>query len=256
MARWRTLIGAAAMLVVSAGPARAQHSVPPAPGMWQSLDPQYRLGAEAHQRLLASLKRITGFTRVGFAPDGRLEVGEIAPGRGSAVARRILLEAMASRDLFVIESHADSPAVNFGQIEGMDYINDSTDRHDRVWWIRLDGSDFGRIDAPPRVRSAFDEGFTLLHELLHAGGCRDTSTPGDLGECETILNQARAELGLPRRAEYLATSIRRPVYGLAAVRLRFIDPQSARPNQIEDLFVALSMAAPATSTALVGRRIE
>ena len=256
----RTTVVAATLTLLAAcpEPARAQHRVPPASGIWQSADPSHALSAPARQRLFASLRRITGIEGFAFAADGRLEMGTFTPGhQGSSLARRILQDALASGNIFVLEDHSNSAAVNFGQIEGMEYINDATNQHDRVWWIRLDFADFLRIDAPPRVRATFDEGFTLLHELLHALGHHDTTNAGELGECETILNQAREEVGLPLRAEYFATLVRSPAFGVAAVRLRFLDRPSGQRNQHEqDLFFALSTLALSTSTASVHRRPE
>ena len=53
--------------------------------------------------------------------------------------------------------------------------------------------------------AAFDEGFTLLHELLHAIGYEDATSASEVGAVETRLNQAREEIGLPLRAEYFVT---------------------------------------------------
>jgi hypothetical protein len=258
-ARRATIVAATLTLLAACPePARAQHPVPIASGIWQSGNPSYALSAAARHRLFASLARITGIEGFAFATDGRLEMGTVTPGhRGSSLARRILQDSLASGNIFVLEDHSNSAAVNFGQIEGMQYINDATSRHDRVWWIRLDFADFLRIDAPPRVRATFDEGFTFLHELLHALGHHDTTNAGELGECETILNQAREEVGLPLRAEYFATLVRSPAFGVAAVRLRFLDrPIGQTDRHEQDLFFALSMLAPSTSTASVHRRPE
>jgi hypothetical protein len=257
--RWTTTIAATlTLLAACAEPARAHHPVPPASGIWQSGSPPYALSAAARRQLLASLKRITGMERMAFAPDGRLDVGDFIPGHeGSSIARRIVEDALASGDIFVLEDHSDSATVNFGQIETTDYANDATNQHDRVWWIRLDFADFRRIVAPPRVRATFDEGFTLLHELLHALGHHDGGHAGELGECERILNQAREEIGLPLRIEYFATLVRRPAFGVAAVRLRFLDAARGQTDQHEqELLFALSLLAPSTSTASVHRRSE
>jgi hypothetical protein len=256
----RTKIVVAALMLLNAcpEPARAQEPLPPASGIWQSGNPSHVLSPKARLQLFASLSRITGIEKFAFAADGRLEMGALAAGRrGSPVARQIIREVLASGHIYVLEDHSNSAAVNFGQIEGVQYINDATNKHDRVWRIRLDFADFLRIDAPPRVRASFDEGFVLLHELLHALGHHDTTTAGELGECETILNQARDELGLPFRGEYFATIVGSPVFGVAAVRLRCFDgPSWQRERREQDLFFALSMLAPATSTASVHRRPE
>jgi hypothetical protein len=256
----RAAIVAATLTLLAAypEPVRAYEPLPPAPGIWQSGNPSYVLSAAARHQLFASLSRITGIDGFVFAADGRLEMGAVSPGRrGSPLARRILHEVLASGEMFVLEDHSNSAVVNFGQIEQAQYINDATRERHRVWWIRLDFADFTRIDAPPGVRASFDEGFTLLHELLHALGHHDTTTIGELGDCETILNQAREELGLPLRAEYFATIVRSPRFGVAAVRLRCFDgPSGHRGRREQDLFFALSMLAPSTATASVHQRPE
>jgi hypothetical protein len=257
--RWTTIVAATLLLLAGcAEPARAERTVPPGSGIWQSGDASHALGATARHHLFASLSRITGIERFAFAADGRLEIGAFTPGhQGSARARRILRDALASGSIFVLEDHSNSALVNFGQIEGMEYINDAKNRHDHVWWIRLDFADFQKLDAPRRVRATFDEGFTLLHELLHALGHHDAMNPGELGECETILNQAREEVGLPLRSEYFATLVRSPKAGAAVVRLRFVDGSSQQKDQREQyLFAVLSMLTPSPSAVSVRRRQE
>jgi hypothetical protein len=248
------IVAATLTLLAASAPTRAQYTVPPASGIWQSGDPSYALSGPAQRRLLASLSRITGIDRFAFAADGRLEIGPFTSGhQGSALARRILQDALASGSIFVLEDHSNSALVNFGQIEEMEYINEARNRHEHVWLIRLDFADFVKLDAPRRVRATFDEGFTLLHELLHALGRHDPVNPGELGECETILNQVREEVGLPLRSAYFATLVRRLAYGVAVVRLRFVDVSSRQKDQhLQDLFTELSTLAP--SASVVSRR--
>jgi hypothetical protein len=256
--RWTTAVAATLMFAACAEPARAQHTVPPASGIWQSGEPSHALSAAARHQLFASLSRITGIERFAFTADGRLEMGAFTPGhQGSALARRILLDALTSGSIFVLEDHSNSAQVNFGQIEGMEYINDAKKRHDHVWWIRLDFADFQKLAAPRRLRATFDVGFTLLHEILHALGHHDAMNPGELGECETILNQAREEIGLPLRSEYFATLVRSPALGVAVVRLRFVDSSSHQKDQHEQfLFAVLSMLTSSPFAVSVRRRQE
>ena len=250
------LIAMLMLLMVCAEPSQAQHLVPPAAGIWQSQSSSYALSGAAQKRLLASLTRITGIERLTFDTEGRLELGtDSAWQKGSATARQILRDVLARRDVVVLEDHSDSGMVNFGQIEGMDYRDDATNQQAVVWWIRLDFADFQRIAAPPRVRMSFDEGFTLLHELLHALGHHDAPNPGEAGECETILNQVRAELGLPIRAEYFATPVRSITRSLVAIRLRFLDGRHGeQPRRAQDLQFALSILAPSVSRSAVQRQ--
>jgi hypothetical protein len=233
-------------------PVLAQDAVPPAAGVWRAGDIPHLLQGAPRDRLVASLRRITGIVRLGFDTNGRLEM-DGATRRGSATARRILNQVSASGDIFVLQDHSGSDLVNFGQIEGMDYLDYTTGRRAQVWWIRLDFTDFQKIAAPARVRATFDEGFTLFHEMLHGLGHRDAATEGALGECETILNQVRDELGLPLRAEYFATRIGEVVKGVAAVRLGFLDRPAGFGNQMRYLRFALAVGPRALAHATTSR---
>lgn len=214
--------------------ARAQvHPVPPSAGVWQSGGPAHALSEGTRRQLLVSLRRIVGLDGLAFSADGRLVITETRRTRtGSRTAEDILRTALASDDIFVVEEHSGSDRVTFGQIEPMTYINERAKRHAQVWWVRLDFDDFQTIEAPRRVRAAFDAGFVFLHELLHAQGHRDGTQPGDLGECERILNYVRVELGLPLRADYAATRVAGLAPGTWQARLRFRDPRPGDNRQV------------------------
>ncbi len=234
----RIQLGALILIALAAAtiPAAAQHAVPPHAGVWHSDSPSRALAPDATHQLLASLRRITGLTGIVFDGHGRLDAHGPASPRGSALAVDILRRAIASADIFVLENHSASNTVTFGQIEPMDYIPGPDGARVRVWWIRLDFEDFRTIHAPRRVRAAFDPGFVLLHELLHALGHRD-GPPGTLGECEGILNEVRAELDLPLRATYGATWVSDGRGGPAQARLLFHDAGAGRERRpIESLF--------------------
>jgi hypothetical protein len=79
------------------------------------------------------------------------------------------------------------------------------------------------MQASSEVRAAFDEGFTLLHELLHGLGYKDAVRAPELGECEEVVNRMRSELGLPLRDEYFGETWR-ITEKLTSVRLRFRSP--------------------------------
>ena len=82
------------------------------------------------------------------------------------------------------------------------------------------------MQAPPAVRAAFDEGFTLLHELLHGLGLQDTDIPNEIGDCEQIVNKMRADLGVPLRDHYLG-DVLLDMRGFRTVRLRFKQREGA-----------------------------
>jgi hypothetical protein len=182
--------------------------------------------AEASQhetRLVESLRRITALDGLHFGPAGYLALADgSVPSGGACTAREILVRSMQSGMAFIVEDVSGSESVNFGQI-GSCWISLDTGQRSKgysVWLIRLDFDDFARMEATQDVRESFDPGFTLLHELLHGLGYEDKPVATGVGGCESVLNRARAELGLPLRDQYFgelvfATEV------VASVRLRF-----------------------------------
>jgi hypothetical protein len=186
---------------------------------------QYAIKREHERRLLDSLRRITGIESLEFASDGSLNLGVCSAARGgSAEARRILTRAVSSDTPFIIEDYSGSSSVNFGQAEREQIYEPRSGKRSNVWRLRLDFDDFREMNAPSEVRAAFDEGLTLLHELLHGLGYEDAFRPWELGECEEMVNQVRGELGLPVRDQYYGERWR-VTERLTSVRLRFRSPR-------------------------------
>ncbi|MBO0722195.1 MAG: hypothetical protein J2P41_15325, partial [Blastocatellia bacterium] len=114
-----------------------------------------------------------------------------------------------------------SRSVLFGQMdEGTDFENIETKERRDIWRLRIDFEDFREIGAPPEVRKSFDVGFTVLHELLHGLGYKDATSINELGSLEGLVNQARAELGLPQRDLYFGEPLQISSQ-VFTVRLRF-----------------------------------
>lgn len=157
-----------------------------------------------HQKKLAELlQRITGFTQLAFTPEGFLVVATDQYTQGSATAREVIRQALATQAMLEIQDHSRSESINFGQFETVILT-----RHDQPslpqtrWDIRLDFDDFIQMSAPPEVRESFNEGFVFLHEVLHGLGKADAKQVGQIGECEEVVNQMRQELGLVLRTQY------------------------------------------------------
>ncbi|MEP7272881.1 MAG: hypothetical protein ABI882_15375 [Acidobacteriota bacterium] len=202
--------------------APARNEIPQQGGIWNSRVPEWTFAPSEHQRLVESLRRITGLKQLGFNLDGSLVMGEMAtPEGGSRLARAMLTFALESGAVFIIEDHSGSASVQFGQLDqGTNYQNNITGWRAVIWRVRIDPTDFRQIHAPRSVKASFDEGFTVMHEILHGLGYDDPREPGAVGECEELLNEVRLELGLPLRAEYFGTFF--PIAsGLATIRLRF-----------------------------------
>lgn len=213
---------ALASLILLAEIALAQSHFPKAAGVWLSGEAGYKLTADHEDELTQSLRRITGLRQLHFAEDGLISFGEEAAAtHGSETARNILSRALRSGFVFIIEDHSGSPAVNFGQLdEGLKYEDIRTGLRLLVWRVRLDFQDFREMQASREVRSSFDVGFTMLHELLHGLGYKDATSLEELGECEELINRARAELGLPLRDQYFGDPLR-IASSVVTVRLRF-----------------------------------
>ena len=194
---------------------------PKTSGVWCERRSVYAITKEHEWRLALSLRRITGYGALQFAPDGSLSLGDssVVAG-GSAEARGILIRAVCSDAIFVIEDYSGSGSVNFGQAASEQVYDGRDGRSSRVWRLRLDFDDFQQMGAPSEVRATFDEGFTLFHELLHGLGYTDASRVQELGACEEIVNRVRSELGLPLRDEYFGEAWR-ITEKLTSVRLRF-----------------------------------
>lgn len=180
--------------------------------------------ASLHEsRLVESLQRITALHELHFGPAGYLTVADgSAPSAGACTAREILVRAMQSGLTFIVEDASGSESVNFGQIASC-WVSPDAGRHSKgysAWLIRLDFDDFARMEAAQDVRESFDPGFTLLHELLHGLGYDDKPVANGVGGCESVLNRARAELGLPLRDQYFGELIFASDV-LSSVRLRF-----------------------------------
>jgi hypothetical protein len=204
----------------------ARTGVPPAPGVWCSREVGRELSTEQRQLLTRSLQRITGWEGIKFSAYGSLVLDEVTQtSSGSSIARQVLKEVLRSGLVFIIEDYSKSDSVNFGQLdEGTDY--DDGERRVLIWRVRVDFDDFRQMQAPAEVRASFDEGFLLLHETLHGLGLKDSMQDGEVGECEAILNQARVELGLPVRDQYLGQTLY-ITPSIMAARLRFKSRRSS-----------------------------
>jgi hypothetical protein len=208
------------ILLAQSSPAIAEMSF--TSGIWCNREKRNRVSDAHEDELVRSLRRITGFQRLSFAEDGLLSLGDAKEViAGSSIARQIIFCAMGSGRTFIIEDHSGSQSVFFGQLdEGTDFEDIVSKRKLDIWRLRIDFEDFREIDASPEVRESFDVGFTLLHELLHGVGYKDAHSRGEIGELEGLVNQARAELGLPLRDQYFGEPLQ-ITPRIATVRLRF-----------------------------------
>ena len=169
-----------------------------------------------------------------------------------------MITALRLGAIFIIEDYSGSASVNFGQAAQAEvYVNQVGDVAP-VWRLRLDFDDFQRMQASAKVRATFDEGFTLLHELLHGFGCKDGVRARELGECEEIVNRIRSELDLPLRDQYFGETWR-ITDKLTSVRLRFRShpqPGSAARAESHYLFFLVAEQAQCFANSRGVTRIE
>jgi hypothetical protein len=233
MKRWFTsalVPGLVCALMIIQAVAAATEDCPKEPGIWLGRSAVNACASQCQQTLTESLRRITGLQRLRFAKNGALEAGERSDfSGGSATARAVLFRALESGAVFVIEDHSGSVTVNFGQLdEGLRYEDCLSGRRLLIWHIRLDFADFKRVDAPRQVQEAFDTGFACLHELLHSLGYQDSNQSNEVGEVEELINQVRAELNLPLRAQY-RVEVTQIFHRVFSVCLNFKDAPSTSP---------------------------
>lgn len=219
------IIIAICILGFISGEASSQAATLKSPGIWCDRSSINSVPEQHEKRLTESLRRITGLTDIGFSQDGSLSLGDTSmTDGGSAAARELLLRVLRSGIVFIIEDHSGSETVNFGQLDkGEIHTHASRPGRVVVQRARLDFADFCEMQASREVRATFDEGFTLLHELLHGLGYTDPPDRKDIGECEEIVNRARTELGLLIRDRYFGDPVRLTT-GVTTVRLRFRSP--------------------------------
>lgn len=224
---WAFVIAEVLILLTSA---IAAEPLPKSSGIWLSRHPQWQLSDQNEKQLIEHLRRLTGLPELQFGENGKLSLGNVAAAEeGSTVARQILSCAIGSGHIFLIEDHDNSPAVNFGQMdEGTNYEDSIVGCQFLIWRVRLDFDDFREMEAPPEVHDSFNSGITMLHELLHGLGYRDAKELEEVGECEDLINQARAELSLPVREQYFGESLHMTKH-FSTVRLRF--RSEAKPEE-------------------------
>lgn len=227
---WAVGIAGVMILLTSA---IAAEPLPKSSGIWLSRHPQRKLSDRNIEQLTQNLRALTGLPELRFGMDGRLSFGERSAAQGgSVVAQQILSCAMGSGHIFLIEDHGSSPSVNFGQMdEGTNYEDTIIGCQFLIWRVRLDFDDFREMEAPPEIRESFNAGITMLHELLHGLGYRDAKQAEEIGECEELINQARAELNLPVREQYFGDSLvitRR----FSTIRLKFSNKVKPEENSL------------------------
>ena len=155
--------------------------------------------AEA-DKLTYSLRSISGYQDLTFDERGYLVLGNRVSG-GAELARLLLRTAVASSEVFEIESIEGSDTVAFGAFISTQF--NSTEKGAVAFnRIQLDFKDFAELRGEASLIESFDPGFVFLHELAHGVWELPDEGRNGLGECEAFINQIRRQLGLPERLRY------------------------------------------------------
>jgi hypothetical protein len=202
----RALLGYALLALFPTTLVRAESAWPEQPGIFNSSQKRYRLNREKLGRISASLEQVTGWRGIHFDHDAQLCLKEVRlAATGSPTARAIVLKAL-QETIIILEDRSRSLDVAFAAIRREAVYHKASGGQLPVFSLRVDFEDFQYLRGHPVALQAFDLGFVLLHELVHAALDRrdpvDSRGAFDPGDCEALVNEVRAELNLPLRMHY------------------------------------------------------
>jgi hypothetical protein len=179
-----------------------------------------RMPAEHRLILTSKLKKITGWSKVGFNADGALQVGSAEPIGGSQTARELLAKVIKGPNFVLVEDASNRRDVVFAKLVLAQWKNSQVD-NPPAYVVLIDFADFDQIMGDRRALESFNVGWGLLHELEHAAtDSADAERFGETGACEAFINQMRRECGLPERAEYFFTFF--PLNASSDFKTRFV----------------------------------
>lgn len=159
------------------------------------------------EKLTAQLSAITGLTQLAFDQIGGLQPGEIEARAGSSTARSLLRKAAFGENVIVIEDASGRDDVVFCRIIPARWTHDSAGKPP-AYVLLIDFSDFDRLLGDRLSLESFNVGWAVVHELVHVVyDSADAEEYGDVGDCETLVNLMRREVGLPTRGEYFFTFV-------------------------------------------------
>lgn len=160
------------------------------------------VAAGRRRELAEQLRAITGWPALHFDGGGALRFGDAPPAGGSPKARELLASAQQGQNLIVIEDAGGREDVVFGRVVEARWKGGGAGRPP-AFVVQVDFADFSQVVGDAEALAAFNAGWVALHELSHVtGDAPDASGPGEVGECEALINQMRRECGLAVRAEY------------------------------------------------------
>jgi hypothetical protein len=185
--------------------------------------------ASSKQKLASQLAEITGWSDLRFDGDGALISGTKTAASGSKAARDLINSAENGENLIVIEDASDRPDVVFCKVVPGRWTT-TAEGKPPVYVVFVDFGDFNHLVGDRIARDSFNAGWGVMHELVHVvQNSIDAEEYGELGDCETVVNQMRRECGLAERGEYFFTFIPgmdSSTFRSKLVRLAFDEPPS------------------------------
>jgi hypothetical protein len=174
--------------------------------------------------LTDKLRKITGLSTLAFDRDGKLTLQTFSSDTGSALARRLLIKAISGDKHIVIDDASRRSDVVFARVINANVRVENSENRP-AFIVQLDFGDFDHITGDRWALQAFDVGWVVLHELDHIiSGSLDPAYYGEIGECESHINQMRRECGLPERSDYFFIALPTPghsIFNRQFVRLGF-----------------------------------
>jgi hypothetical protein len=165
------------------------------------------ISATERAKLASKLALITGWRQLRFNERGELAIGDQATTGGSATARDLVKRAMFGENVIVIEPADNRLDVVFCKIVPGVWTKNS-EAKPPAYVLMIDFNDFDRLIGDRSAESSFNVGWAVLHEFVHVvNDSVDPEEYGEVGECESIVNQMRREVGVAERGEYFYTQV-------------------------------------------------
>jgi len=191
------------------------------------------LPATHRHELVERLREITGWRDLDFDEHGALHSGGAHTG-GSAMARELLAAAISGEQFLILEDASGRSDVAFCRVVEGRWIKDEASKPP-AHIVLIDFADFTRVTGDRDALAAFNVGWGVLHEISHVvHDSLDPKHPGEVGDCEHLINRMRRECDLAERAEYFFTfypGAERSEFKTRYVRLAFKQPRSTTGKQ-------------------------
>jgi hypothetical protein len=185
---------------------------------------RHELRDARRREVAARLREITGRGGLQFDDGGVLRFGEGVARFGSQTARELLSKAARGGKLIVLEDASDRAEVVFSRVVPGRWTRGEEGRPP-AFVVQIDFADFERVRGDREALASFNVGWAVMHEVSHVvNDSVDAERPGDVGECEELVNRMRRECGLAERAEYhyrLLPGVEREEFKTRYVRLAF-----------------------------------